>query len=139
MKIYHKKNFAEGLFMLVLGLLNLSTGISQSSITVKDGIVCAALFLFGGTLLLRSLSSSASRQDKIEAMDERNQLIKLKSESRAFVISRSVLFVLILGCVAAYIATKNLGIIGIMVGLSLAWGLSFLTEIFTYIYYESKN
>ena len=72
-------------------------------------------------------------------MDERNQLIKLKSESRAFVISRSVLFVLILGCVAAYIATKNLGIIGIMVGLSLAWGLSFLTEIFTYIYYESKN
>ena len=27
MKIYHKKNFAEGLFMLVLGLLNLSTGI----------------------------------------------------------------------------------------------------------------
>ncbi len=91
MKIYHKKNFAEGLFMLVLGLLNLSTGISQSSITVKDGIVCAALFLFGGTLLLRSLSRSASRQDKIEAMDERNQLIKLKSESRAFVISRSVL------------------------------------------------
>lgn len=139
MKIYHKKNFAEGLFMLVLGVLNLSAGISQSSVTIKDGIVCAVLFLFGGTLLLRSLSRKASRQDQIEAMDERNQLIKLKSESRALVISRSILFVLILGCVAAYIATENLGIIGIMIGFSLAWGLSFLTEIFTYIYYESKN
>lgn len=81
MKIYHKKNFAEGLFMLVLGLLNLSTGISQSSITIKDGIVCAALFLFGGTLLLRSLSPSASRQDKIEAMDERDQQIDVQAKS----------------------------------------------------------
>ena len=83
MKIYHKKNFAEGLFMLVLGLLNLSTGISQSSITIKDGIVCAALFLFGGTLLLRSLSPSANRQDKIEAMDERDQLIDVQAKSHA--------------------------------------------------------
>ena len=81
MKIYHKKNFAEGLFMLVLGLLNLSTGISQSSITIQDGIVCAALFLFGGTLLLRSLSPSASRQDKIEAMDEWDQLIDVQAKS----------------------------------------------------------
>ena len=81
MKIYHKKNFAEGLFMLVLGLLNLSTGISQSSITIQDGIVCAALFLFGGTLFLRSLSPSASRQDKIEAMDERDQQIDVQAKS----------------------------------------------------------
>ena len=45
--------------------------------------MCAALFLFGGTLLLRSLSPSASRQDKIEAMDERDQQIDVQAKSHA--------------------------------------------------------
>lgn len=139
MKIYHKNNFAEGVFMLGLGVLNLVINIIKNSITIKDGILCTVLFLIGGTLLVRSLSKSISRNDKIETMDERNRLIKLKSGSRALVISQYISFLLILCCVAAYTMTKSIGFIGIMIGLGLAWVISILVEAFTYIYYESKN
>lgn len=139
MKIYHKNNFAEGVFMLGLGVLNLVINIIKNSITIKDGILCTVLFLIGGTLLVRSLSKSISRNDKIETMDERNRLIKLKSGSRALVISQYISFLLILCCVAAYTMTKSIGFIGIMIGLVLAWVISILVEAFTYIYYESKN
>lgn len=139
MKIYHKNNFAKGVFMLGLGVLNLVINIINNSITIKDGILSTVLFLIGGTLLVRSLSKSISRNDKIETMDERNRLIKLKSGSRALVISQYISFFLILCCVAAYTMTKSIGFIGIMIGLVLAWVISILVEAFTYIYYESKN
>lgn len=139
MKIYHKNNFAEGVFMLGLGVLNLVINIIKNSITIKDGILFTVLFLIGGTLLVRSLSKSISRNDKIETMDERNRLIKLKSGSMALVISQYISFLLILCCVAAYTMTKSIGFIGIMIGLGLAWVISILVEAFTYIYYESKN
>lgn len=139
MKIYHKNNFAKGVFMLGLGVLNLVINIINNSITIKDGILSTVLFLIGGTLLVRSLSKSISRNDKIETMDERNRLIKLKSGSRALVISQYISFFLILCCVAVYTMTKSIGFIGIMIGLVLAWVISILVEAFTYIYYESKN
>ena len=139
MKIYHKNNFAKGVFMLGLGVLNLVINIINNSITIKDGILSTVLFLIGGTLLVRSLSKSISRNDKIETMDERNRLIKLKSGSRALVIRQYISFFLILCCVAAYTMTKSIGFIGIMIRLVLAWVISILVEAFTYIYYESKN
>ena len=139
MKIYHKRNFIEGVFLLGLGALNLMMDVIRHDFTVKGGILCAALFLFGGTLLVRSLSKKASRQDKIEAMDERNQLVRLKSESRAFAISKTVSFVLIVGCLIAYAVTKSRDFIGMIVGLGLAWGVSMLADIFTFFYYEAKN
>ena len=122
-----------------MSVLNLVMGFIRQDFTIKGGILCAVLFLLGGGLLIRSLSRKASRQDKIESLDERNRLIKLKSESRAFSISQTVSFVLIVGCVIAYATTKSRDFIGIMVGLGLAWTISILADIFTYFYYESKN
>lgn len=139
MKIYHKRNFIEGMFMLVLGVLNLIMDLFRQDFSVKGGLLCAVLFLVGGVLLARSLSQKASRQDKLETMDERNQLVRLKSESRAFAIAQSACFVLILGCAAAYAATRSRDFIGILVGLGLAWGISVLADIFAYFYYESKT
>lgn len=139
MKIYHKRNFIEGVFMLGLSVLNLVMDFIRQDFTIKGGILCAVLFLLGSSLLIRSLSRKASRQDKIESLDERNRLIKLKSESRAFSISQTVSFVLIVGCVIAYATTKSRDFIGILVGLGLAWTISILADIFTYFYYESRN
>ena len=139
MKIYHKKNFLEGAFLLGLGAANLIAGFLRQDFTLKGGILCGVLFLLGGTLLARSLSKAASRRDRIEDMDERNQLVRLKSGSKAFAISQTLSFVLILGCVAAYAATRNRDFLGIIVGLGLAWGISAITDIFTFFYYESRN
>ena len=138
MKIYHKRNFAEGIFMLGLGALNLLMGFIRQDITAKDGFLCAALFLFAGALLVRSLSREASRQDRIEAMDERNQLVKLNAESRALAVSQSVSFVLIVGCLIAYAVTGSRDFIGIFVGLGIAWGISMLAEVAAFFYYDSK-
>lgn len=139
MKIYHKRNFIEGIFLLGLGTINLIMDFIRHDFSVKDIVLCIVLLLLGGSLLARSLSQKASYQDKIEAMDERNKLVKLKAESRAFTISQAISFVLIVGCMIAYAMTKSRDFIGIIVGLGLAWGISILTDIFTSIYYESKN
>lgn len=139
MKIYHKRNFIEGAFLLGLGALNLIMNFIQHDFSVKGSILCVALFLIGGTLLVRSLSRKASYQDKIENMDERNRLVKLKSESKAFVIGQMVSFLLIVGCMIAYAITKSRDFVGITVGLGLAWGISMLVDVFASIYYESKN
>lgn len=139
MRIYHKRNFAEGVFMLGLGVLNLTIDFVQHDFTMKSGILCAALFLLGGMLLVRSLSRSASLQDKIEALDERNRLVRLQSESKAFAITQSVSLALIVGCMLAYAATESRDFIGIIVGLGLAWGISVLADLVAFLYYESKT
>ena len=83
MKIYHKKNFAFGLFALFLGALNLVRGALQG-FAWNDGLLVGLLLLLGGASVVRSLSPKWSREDKVEERDERNQLVKLKSRSRAY-------------------------------------------------------
>ena len=139
MKIYHKRNFIESVFLLGLGGLNLIMNFIRHDLSVKDIVLCIVLLLLGSSLLARSLSRKASYQDKIEAMDERNKLVRQKAESRAFTLTQTISFVLIMGCIMAYTMTKSRDFIGIVVGLGLAWGISMLTDIFTSIYYESKN
>lgn len=55
MKIYNKENFASGLLMLLLGVMNLVLGVrSEDNISV----VTIALFIIGTVCLSRSFSKS---------------------------------------------------------------------------------
>ena len=78
MKIYNLKKFAQGLFMLALGLLNLLFNL-QTGLNWQDYILIGALLFMGGRLLLHSLSRTISREEQLDEMDERNQLVDRKS------------------------------------------------------------
>ncbi len=139
MKIYNGKTFAAGVFMAALGVLNLVTGILRDDIDVSAVILIAALLALGIGAAMRSMSKRMAQEDKLEEMDERNRLIKLKSNSSSFRLTQIIsfilmLFFLIMGKVSGYD-----GFIAMGAGLAFAFAISLFVEFFTYMYYESRN
>ena len=139
MKIYNKKVFASGIFMAALGLLNLITSIMRKALDINSIILIAALFVLGFGSIMRSMSQRMTKEDKLEEMDERNRLITLKSKSKSFQLTQMISFILMLVLLVMGKAFDYEGFIAMGVGLAFAFTISMFAEIFTYMYYESKN
>lgn len=139
MKIYNKKVFASGIFMIALGLLNLITSIMRKDLDINSIILIAALFVLGFGSIMRSMSQRMTKEDKLEEMDERNRLITLKSKSKSFQLTQMISFILMLVLLVMGKVFDYEGFIAMGVGLAFAFTISMFAEIFTYMYYESKN
>ncbi|MBM6855401.1 hypothetical protein H6B11_14805 [Mediterraneibacter glycyrrhizinilyticus] len=139
MKIYNKKVFASGVFMMALGLLNLITSIMRQDLDINSTILIVALFVLGFGSIMRSISQRMAKEDKLEELDERNRLIALKSKSKSFQLTQIISFMLMLALLVMGKVSGYEGVIAIGVGLAFAFAISMLAEIFTYMYYESKN
>ena len=68
MKIYNKKAFASGVFMVALGLLNLITSMMRQDFDMNSIILIAALFVLGFGLIMRSISQRMAKEDKLEEL-----------------------------------------------------------------------
>lgn len=139
MKIYNKKVFALGVFMVALGLLNLITIMMRQDFDINSIILIAALFVLGFGSIMRSISQRMAKEDKLEELDERNRLIALKSKSKSFRLTQIISFTLMLALLVMGKVSGYEGFIAMGVGLAFAFAISMFTEIFTYMYYESKN
>ncbi len=139
MKIYNKKVFASGVFMVALGLLNLITSMMRQDFDMNSIILIAALFVLGFGSIMRSISQRMAKEDKLEELDERNRLIALKSKSKSFRLTQIISFALMLALLIMGKVSGYEGFIAMGVGLAFAFAISMFTEIFTYMYYESKN
>ena len=139
MKIYNKKVFASGVFMMALGLLNLITSIMRQDLDINSTILIVALFVLGFGSIMRSISQRMAKEDKLEELDERNRLIALKSKSKSFQLTQIISFMLMLALLVMGKVSGYEGVIAIGVGLAFAFAISMLAEIFTYMHYESKN
>lgn len=139
MKIYNKKVFASGIFMAALGLLNLITSIMRKALDINSIILIVALFVLGFGSIMRSMSQRMTKEDKLEEMDERNRLITLKSKSKSFQLTQMISFILMLVLLVMGKVFDYEGFIAMGVGLAFAFTISMFAEIFTYMYYESKN
>ena len=138
MKIYNKKVFAWGIFTAAFGVLNLIAGIINDDMDINGIILVIALFLFGFGAILRSLSQKMSREDKLEEMDERNRFIELKTKSKSFRLTQTISFSLMLILLVAGKVSGYESLIAMGAGLAFAFGVSMFTEVFTYMYYESR-
>ena len=100
------------------------------------GGACLALWAVLGS---RLRDEQALKQARLEELDERNQLVLLKNRSRAFQIHRysclalAALFFLL----AAVQGTQIFLYVGI--GFALAFGISLLVDIATFVYYECRT
>ncbi len=139
MKIYNKKRFASGVSMIALGLLNLITSLIRQDLDVSSTILIIALFVLGFGTIMRSVSQKMAKEDKLEELDERNRLITLKSKSKSFQLTQIMSFILMLILLIAGKVSNYEGFIAMGVGLAFAFTISLFAEIFTYMYYESKN
>ena len=67
------------------------------------------------------------------------RLIELKSKSRSFRLTQIISFVLMLFLLVTGSVSGYDGLIGMGVGLAFSFAISMFAEVFTYMYYESKN
>ncbi len=139
MKIYNKKVFASGVFEIALGLLSLIADIMKQDFSIKSSVLIAVLVVLGFGSILRSVSPRMAKEDKLEELDERNRLITLKSKSKSFQLTQIISFILMLALLVMGKVTGFEGFIAMGVGLAFAFTVSMFAEIFTYLYYESKN
>ena len=139
MKIYNKKVFASGIFMMALGLLNLITSIMRHDLDINSIILIVALCAMGFGPVIRSMSQRMAKEDKLEELDERNRLIELKSKSKSFQLTQIISFVLMFVLLVMGKVSGYEGFIAMGVGLAFAFSISMFAEFFTYMYYESKN
>ena len=137
MKIYNKKNFASGLFIALLGIALIGMDLARGWVW-KDSIIDFLCLVFGVVLLVRSCSKSMSRVDKLEELDERNQLVLLKNKSQAFQIHQYLCLALaaLFFVLAAVEGAHMFLYVGI--GFAFAFALSLFTDIATFLYYESR-
>lgn len=139
MKIYNKNSFAKGIFMLALGTLNLIMDLINHTFEIKGAILAVILYFLGGGLIIRSLSLKFTKEDRLDKMDERNNLIELKSKSKSFSLTQTISFLLMLVFLVMGKISGYDGFIAMGVGLAFSFTISMFAEIFTYMYYESKN
>lgn len=139
MKIYNKRSFVEGAFMVILGSLNLVTGLANHIFDIKRILLIVTLYFMGGGMIIRSLFLKFSREDNLEKMDKQKQLITLKSKSKAFGLTQTISFLLMLGLIVMGKISGYEGFIAMAVGLGFAFSISMFTEIFTSLYYDSKK
>ncbi|CAK7086314.1 MAG: hypothetical protein ENTB_04132 [Enterocloster aldenensis] len=139
MKIYNKRSFAGGVFMIAIGTLNLIMDLINRTFEIKGIILIIALYFLGGGIIIRSLSRKYTQEEKLDEMDERNQLIKLKSKSKAFRLTQTISFLLMLALLVMGKISGYDGFISMGVGIAFAFSISMFTEIFSFMYYDHKN
>ncbi len=138
-RIYSKKKFFSGIFMVLLGGANLLTDILTDGVEVKGLILSIALFLFGFAALRRSLSEKLSREDWLEELDERNKMVELKTKSRSFQLTQAVSFVLTLTALVAGKLWDVDMLMGVGIGAALIYAVSIYSELSAFIYYEEHT
>lgn len=138
MKIYNKKNFWLGVQFIVLAAGLLVLGFLKG-FKLKNIALMALCFMIGGSFLIRSLSKEMSRKDRLDDMDERNQLINLKSSSRANSITQ-IGSVILMGIFFGIGIASDADLMkGAGVGVAFCFTVSLWAEMFAKLYYEKKN
>ena len=126
MKIYHKKNFAAGLFFTLLGAAFIVLFLVRGNIQPKSVVFCVLSLLLGPGLLLRSFDKRLSFQDRVDELDERNILLGVCA----------------LCAIGSVLYEKNpdgqLVLGGMLIVSGVVWFISLLSELFCGLHYEKK-
>lgn len=137
MKIYSRKYFVYGLASLALGTAVFIT--AEQPITLKPIILAALCAVIGVGFILRSFSHELTKADKLEELDERNQLIALKSNSKTSQITQLGSGILTVAFIGMGGGSGNKDFIVMGVGAAFCFTISLFAEMFTKIYYEKHN
>ena len=142
MKIYNKKGLlagilwtAAGAFCLYRDAVDAHEFLPQQ---IKSVVLSLVMLAVGLTCLVRALSRSASREDRIEALDERNRLVSLKTDSLTQKVMGWARVAAMVAGLLGYVLTENLvfGCLFLFAGLSVT--LEVVVSIAAAIHYEKR-
>ena len=139
MKVYNKRKLLLSALWIIVAISIIAISLVQGDLEFKGifAAICCAILGING--LGRSISKKMSLEDKVEELDERNQLIELKSKRKAFQIIQYTLLItgFVFACLGGSYKSVLLGAVGVTsAGM---WTLSLLLDWLTYTYYELKN
>ena len=142
MKIYNKKTFASGVFSLVLGLALLAAMAATGNWRPKSVVLCVLCLLFGVGSVPRALSRDKAVRDLIDARDERNILVALRTKSTCFTVLQTALWVLCVACALGIafhpVEEAKLIFAGVLIVCGLLWFFSLVLELVCSIHYDNK-
>ena len=142
MKIYNKKGLlagilwtAAGAFCLYQDAVDAHDFLPQQ---IKSVVLSLVMLAVGLTCLVRALSRSASREDRIEALDERNRLVSLKTDSLTQKVMGWARVAAMVAGLLGYVLTENLvfGCLFLFAGLEIT--LEAVVSIAAAIHYEKR-
>ena len=143
MKIYNKKGFFLGIFWVLLAIgcavADLRRPDPNMLIRVRDWVLTVFVFLLGISSFWRAFSRSATREDRIEEMDERNRLIEVKSKARMLDFVYGTLFVLVVGSLIGFQVTASEVWLALFIIPGFLLGLFVLVHIFIKLYYNKHE
>ena len=138
MKIYHKKNFAVGLGLSLLGAANLGLMVWKGW-QVRETVTALLCLLLGIGSLLRSLSRDMAREDILEERDERNRLVALKYRSSALRLTQGISFLLMLLLFVLGKTSGQQSLLLVGLGLGLALSVSIWSELGAELYHQKHT
>lgn len=111
MTIYNKSGFVWGIIWTILGALRLALLViapEDSTAQLVKGLVLGIFMLIlGVTMFRRAFSKQATREDRIEARDERNKLVTLKAQARTSTVLLWTIVLFMAAGFIGYVATEN--------------------------------
>ena len=143
MKIYHKKGMLLGALWTVLASWSLLAAFrspeSNPAVQVRDILLSLFLLALGVTSFVRAFSKSAAHADCIEALDERNRLVEMRSKARTLDIAYGILFILMLCGLTGFQLSASMVWFAIFVIPGFLLGVFLLIEIAVKLYYERRE
>lgn len=138
MTIYNKKGFVRGIITLMICIFGV-IAILMKGFSLKLAILLMISFLFSITELSRSLSRTASLEDKIADTDERDKYILLKTSHKSIQILQVIYFVMLILLMVLYAITKNSICLGAFILSGINVTICFIVTLITNIYYEKHE
>lgn len=142
MKIYNRKGFIWGIIWLALGVSGIVMDILNPHAfivkEIKEIIIDLIVIIMGLVGFLRAFSAQATREDIIEENDERNKLVKLKSEAKTGNLMFWAYCIVAFIGGACFVLTANEGWAFFCVTALLLISIWFVIAIATGIYYDKR-
>ncbi|OFI49492.1 hypothetical protein BG261_02625 [Floricoccus tropicus] len=140
MKIYNKKGLIIGIISFVIAALSLFTSLFlEKNISIKTLVLPIIMLICGFTNIKDAFSKNRTLENKINENDERNQLIKLKSQTMSHKIFSNITITIAILFLLLYFINRNISFLNIFIVASIIWSIINIIDIFTYFYYEKKE
>lgn len=135
MKYYDKKRASDGWWRVGLGILCIILA-AQDNENWINWVVSGILIVGGIWDLIRARTKRLTEEERIELMDERNQMLLLQTKSRAYDIMNAIYIIcMIISLLAAQIFDMQ-EIFVLSAGFSVLYAISGLVNVIVSGYYN---
>ena len=138
MKNYNRRGLITGIAEIIIAVFCI-VSFFITDFDIKLAILGGIIALIGISSITNSFSKEVTRQEKIENLDERTQLVKMKSEATAFTVISGFLFLATVIIMIAYGITKNAALVYMIICTGASLSVCWIGELVAYFYFDRKN